>query len=371
MEVPLTIKLPADLEPLRQQLTVAWQAVANKDKPLITLSLNGAFTLAAQRPGSRVEEVQFKINWDKITLEVEGILIERLVQTLTPPTLPPTETPTATPTLTLTATPTPSPTSTWTPTPTVTWIPTPTPTVTPTPTPTWTPTPTATVTPSPTPSPTETPTPPPIIIKPMFGFHQPYLQQQNKLPERVRKQVEPLTSQLFETRSEALQAVAQMLPTDLPEPAQKVLQASLAEKTVIYFQFDDSQFLATLPTISAIADKIGNQKAKLDQWQQCCQQCGAPGFTLHIDGHADSQGDETYNQGLSERRAQAINDFLAATYALNAWRIACEAFGETRLAIPDATKAAHQYNRRVELYVTDDIGKPTTFLNDANACVCQ
>ena len=69
---------------------------------------------------------------------------------------------------------------------------------------------------------------------------------------------------------------------------------------------------------------------------------------IEIAGHTDSQGNETYNQGLSERRAQAVADYLIANGA-NAANIFVKGYGESDPVADNGTMEGRAANRRVEL----------------------
>lgn len=69
-----------------------------------------------------------------------------------------------------------------------------------------------------------------------------------------------------------------------------------------------------------------------------------------IVGHADSRGSRSYNQGLSERRAQAVADELIRQDPSLAGRLRPSGRGEDEPVLPNAsTEAEHAENRRVEL----------------------
>ena len=69
---------------------------------------------------------------------------------------------------------------------------------------------------------------------------------------------------------------------------------------------------------------------------------------IEIAGHTDSQGNDAYNMGLSERRAQAVADYLVA-HGANASNLAVKGYGETQPVADNATKEGRAANRRVEL----------------------
>ena len=69
---------------------------------------------------------------------------------------------------------------------------------------------------------------------------------------------------------------------------------------------------------------------------------------VEIAGHTDSQGAEEYNQGLSERRAQAVADYLIA-HGANGSNITVKGYGESQPVADNGTKEGRAANRRVEL----------------------
>jgi OOP family OmpA-OmpF porin len=71
-----------------------------------------------------------------------------------------------------------------------------------------------------------------------------------------------------------------------------------------------------------------------------------------VEGHTDSTGDEAYNQGLSERRAQAVADYLQGK-GVAVGRLTAVGFGETQPAADNGTREGRAQNRRVVLKRTD------------------
>jgi len=72
-----------------------------------------------------------------------------------------------------------------------------------------------------------------------------------------------------------------------------------------------------------------------------------PDYQLRIIGHADSRGTEEYNQGLSERRAEAVKRYFT-NKGVEPARVITEGRGETEPVAPNTTKAGQARNRRVE-----------------------
>ena len=77
---------------------------------------------------------------------------------------------------------------------------------------------------------------------------------------------------------------------------------------------------------------------------------------LELRGHTDSRGAEAYNQMLSERRAQAVLDYMLEVdpdiVAFKAQdRIQAVGFGETQPIDTNDTAEGRQRNRRVEFHI--------------------
>lgn len=70
---------------------------------------------------------------------------------------------------------------------------------------------------------------------------------------------------------------------------------------------------------------------------------------ISIEGHTDGDGEEAFNQDLSERRAAAVKAFLIETYDIDGSRLESAGYGESKPAAPNDTAEGRQQNRRVEL----------------------
>jgi outer membrane protein OmpA-like peptidoglycan-associated protein len=76
-----------------------------------------------------------------------------------------------------------------------------------------------------------------------------------------------------------------------------------------------------------------------------------PPVQVGIDGYADPRGADAYNQGLSERRVNAIRDALVKA-GVSGDKIQTGAFGEQRLQCSESTAACWQRDRRVEVLIS-------------------
>ena len=72
---------------------------------------------------------------------------------------------------------------------------------------------------------------------------------------------------------------------------------------------------------------------------------------LVIEGHSDARGSNEYNLSLSQKRAEAIREFLAAE-GVTKEALEISAFGEERPAVDAMTEEAYAKNRRGEFRKT-------------------
>ncbi len=80
-----------------------------------------------------------------------------------------------------------------------------------------------------------------------------------------------------------------------------------------------------------------------------------PRTSVGIVGHTDSRGSDESNYDLSQRRAQAVADELAAN-GVSRNRITTRGEGESRPVASNETQEGRQMNRRVEISVVPDEG---------------
>lgn len=85
-------------------------------------------------------------------------------------------------------------------------------------------------------------------------------------------------------------------------------------------------------------------KANLREFSKALSDSSLSSAKFAIEGYTDASGTEAYNQGLSERRAQAVVSFLVDN-GIDSSRLIPEGFGETNPRVADPLDPV---NRRVE-----------------------
>jgi outer membrane protein OmpA-like peptidoglycan-associated protein len=72
--------------------------------------------------------------------------------------------------------------------------------------------------------------------------------------------------------------------------------------------------------------------------------------SIRVVGHTDSVGTDAYNQGLSERRASSVVEYLL-TQGLSPDKLTSEGKGESEPVADNETDEGRAQNRRVELHI--------------------
>ncbi|MGD0503338.1 MAG: OmpA family protein [Steroidobacteraceae bacterium] len=92
---------------------------------------------------------------------------------------------------------------------------------------------------------------------------------------------------------------------------------------------------------------------KLDQLAQFLTE--HPERRVQIDGFTDSVGTESYNQTLSQARADAVKSALV-TRGIDASRVGSQGYGKGFPVADNADSGGRQLNRRVEVVIGDESG---------------
>ena len=103
-------------------------------------------------------------------------------------------------------------------------------------------------------------------------------------------------------------------------------------------------------TVTFGFDKAVLTKDDKEQLDNFGQQLGtAKSFILEVTGGTDSIGSAEYNYGLSQRRADAVVQYLATKYNVPARRFYLIGIGKDKEVAPNNTAEGRKQNRRVEI----------------------
>jgi OOP family OmpA-OmpF porin len=114
----------------------------------------------------------------------------------------------------------------------------------------------------------------------------------------------------------------------------EIMASMTMQVTADHFAFDSAELK---PAMMTALDDVAAQVAasKGDE-------------TLEIVGHTDSTGPAEYNQGLSERRAQSVADYLAGK-GIPMSKMTVKGMGESSPVADNGTRDGRSQNRRVEI----------------------
>ena len=101
----------------------------------------------------------------------------------------------------------------------------------------------------------------------------------------------------------------------------------------LLFDFDSAVIKENVATVLDEAGKIAKNN---------------PGLKVTVEGHTDSTGPEDYNQMLSEKRAQAVADYLVNNAGVSVGNLMVVGYGELKPAYSNDTREGRAKNRRVE-----------------------
>jgi outer membrane protein OmpA-like peptidoglycan-associated protein len=114
-----------------------------------------------------------------------------------------------------------------------------------------------------------------------------------------------------------------------------VKKDKLELKEKLYFAWDQAKLEdASFPTLDEVVLALKDNK----------------GFRVQIEGHTDSTGGDDHNQTLSEKRAEAVLDYLAA-HGISKDRLISKGFASSVPTDTNSTAAGRENNRRVEFVV--------------------
>lgn len=141
------------------------------------------------------------------------------------------------------------------------------------------------------------------------------------------------TVYLTRTQTQIVQAPA---VTTVEQIERSILETGLFSSVQILFETGSAQLK---PSSKAILDNLGAVLRKYPQ------------LKFEIAGHTDSDGSEAFNLGLSQRRAEAVKQYLVGNFGIQEVHLQPKGYGESTPLVPNTTRGNKAQNRRVELKV--------------------
>jgi len=116
-------------------------------------------------------------------------------------------------------------------------------------------------------------------------------------------------------------------------------------ETSVLFGFDKDNLTADAKTaLDQLATNVPNTK----------------GYIITVEGGTDSTGDAEYNYALSQRRADAVIQYLASQHNVPAYKIYLIGMGKDKPVDSNRTREGRAKNRRVDIrLMTNTVGEST------------
>jgi outer membrane protein OmpA-like peptidoglycan-associated protein len=200
------------------------------------------------------------------------------------------------------------------------------------------------------------------------------LEARTREAELARRQAEAAQMQAEETRRQALAAQRQaQIAQDQAEQSraqaleaqQQAVEADARSRT-LEIQLVDLQARNTdrgiVITLGDVLFETGSARLNpggvraVDRLADFLERY--PRRRVAIEGYTDSVGGDTYNQDLSERRANAVRVALLDV-GVGVERMTARGFGKSYPIADNASATGRQLNRRVEILVSDESGRLT------------
>jgi outer membrane protein OmpA-like peptidoglycan-associated protein len=161
--------------------------------------------------------------------------------------------------------------------------------------------------------------------------------------EKTRQQAQQAQAELERTRKELAERDAEARRLRMQQELSRLAATKSNERGLIVtlpgIFFDTGRSVlkpGAKKTLSRIADQLKNDNT----------------IRISVEGHTDSVGSEEKNQALSEKRANAVREFLVGA-GVPADRVTSSGMGKKDPVATNKTAAGRQQNRRVELVITN------------------
>jgi outer membrane protein OmpA-like peptidoglycan-associated protein len=191
----------------------------------------------------------------------------------------------------------------------------------------------------------------------MNAMQQQTQQQVEQLQQQTKQQVEQATAAANQAQASA-SATAEELQRTREQLAQRDAEARRLRleqqlSLIAATRNEPRGIVVTLPAAFFDTGKsVLKPPAKATLTKLASQLRGDDKLRITVEGHTDSIGSEEKNQQLSEKRAQAVRDYLAGA-GVGADRISATGKGEADPIASNKTPAGRQQNRRVELIIVE------------------
>ena len=143
-------------------------------------------------------------------------------------------------------------------------------------------------------------------------------------------------------------------PEPEPEPPPKVVTTAVVPAAKAVLRDDKIEILEKVQFETGSADILEESFALLDEVADILEK--NPGVTkVRVEGHTDSKGSKRFNKRLSQKRANAVRDYLVDK-GIDKSRFKAKGFGQAKPIADNDTDEGRAENRRVEFNILEGTG---------------
>src|SRR5712691_9254915 len=181
----------------------------------------------------------------------------------------------------------------------------------------------------------------------------------SRLVVRAQEQSQTLAQQASQAAANA-QAAAQQRDLAKQDQSNSEAQAQLARQQQALGQIAETRRTAMglVMTLDSKSIRFDFDKANIKpEYRDILNRIAGilmtlKGYTIAVYGYTDDIGTQTYNLQLSQRRAEAVRDFLMQT-GISPTIMSTKGFGKSDPRVPGDSEQARAANRRVEIGIVD------------------
>ena len=169
-------------------------------------------------------------------------------------------------------------------------------------------------------------------IKDVDARAQAGIQQVNAKTTEVEQKAQSATQQAGQAQTSADNAVHRV--DSLTNTVANLDNHRVVTETSVHFGFDkDNLTKKAQEALDQLANDVPNTK----------------GYIITVEGGTDSVGNQEYNYGLSERRADSVIQYLASKHSIPAHKIYLVGLGKDKPVDDNKTRDGRAKNRRVDV----------------------
>jgi len=160
---------------------------------------------------------------------------------------------------------------------------------------------------------------------------EPILENEEEKSEETQKNIEKIIEQNFEEEKKQTQT----LPSK--ENIQEQINKVLENNSIMFQRMSYNVTTQSQDTIEKIAQILIQN----------------PQIKIEVAGHTDAKGDDSFNQMISEQRANSVKNLLIAL-GVEENRLSAKGYGETMPLVPNDKDGYSLTNRRVEFNIIEE-----------------